>query len=183
MEQLTTEDFKEFFTRDFKYLNVWDNITVYNLLDIVYYTNNKQFYRSLIDDNLNNIPPDKKECWEPIIDDYNSYITDYDIEKAYVEASDSFNINLFNINKDKEIIKHCYLLLTAHFLTKDLGLNDFIISSKSVGSVSASYGIPQELLNKPIYNYLSSTKFGMKYLYHMYFRIMGNIKVIRGTTL
>lgn len=181
--ELTVEDFKKFFTRDFKYLNVWDEIIMYSLLDIVYYSNNKQFYKSLINDNINNIPDKENKAWELIIDDYNSYVTDYDIEKAYKEADASFNINLFNINRDKEIIKHCFLLLTAHFIAKNSDLNDFIISSKSVGSVSASYSIPSELLNKPIYNYLSTTKFGMKYLYYMYPRIVGNIKIIKGATL
>lgn len=186
INNITVQDFKDYFKREFNYLNSWDKNTIYTKNIIVYFENN--FYISLQDNNINNLPTSSPDYW--IIDttiNYNDYINDNDIEKAFSQAKCFFNYKLFNINNvDK--IKMSYLLLTAHFLVVDLnmsngnGASSFMITSKSVGSVSASYGIPQKILNSPLYSYLTNTQFGLKYLMLIYNKLIGNVYCIRGRT-
>lgn len=184
INKITVEDFKAYFPREFQYLKVWDAETTYNKNVIVYYNN--LFYQSLIDGNINNIPSDAVDDWKHIEDDYNNYINDDDISKAMGQAKGMFNVNLFKGHD--ELLKICYLLLVAHYLVQDLnmskgnGASSFIMTSKSVDGVSASYGIPQKILDNPLYSYLTGTSFGLKYLQYVLPRLIGySVAVYRRT--
>lgn len=122
------------------------------------------------------------------VDDTNNqeYITDSDITTAFGQAKINFPIALF----DEETGEIAYLFLTAHYLCMDMqmaqsGINStaqYMVTNKSVGDVSASYGVPQKLLNNPLYNYFSTTQFGMKYLSLLYPRTVGAVNVVFGGT-
>lgn len=187
IDSTTTEDFKNYFKREFTYLPIWFSDMIYKLDEIVYYDCNKLFYKSLISKNINNEPDNSIEAW--VEDDginYNDYINDDDIEKAFLQAKNMINVDLFGRNE--ELLKMCYLMLTAHFLVMDLnmgngnGASSFLITSKSVGSVSASYGIPEKILKDPNFAYLSSTQFGLKYLVYILPLMTGNMYILNGKT-
>lgn len=184
IENITVEDFKLYFLREFNYLNLWNETISYKINQVVFYEND--FYISLITNNLNNIPS-ASSSWNITTQDYNSFINDIDIEKAFSQAKNMININLFASND--ELLKICYLLLTANYLVIDLsmangnGTSNFLISSKSVDGVSASYAIPETILKNPLFNYLSYTQFGLKYLNYLLPKLNGYSTIIRGTTL
>lgn len=114
------------------------------------------------------------------------YITDADITRAFGQAKVNFPIYLF----DKEYGTIAFLYLVAHYLCKDMamaqsGINSvgqYIVTSKSVGDVSASYGVPTKFLNDPILNYFSTTDFGLKYLSLLYPRSIGAVNYVLGGT-
>ena len=116
----------------------------------------------------------------------NDYISDMDILKAMGQARASFNINLFLTNPEK--LKIAFLLLTAHYLIMDLNMANgnggasFLVTSKSVDGVSASYGVPQRFLQNPYYSYFTQTAFGMKYLQYLIPASAGNVRTIIGRT-
>lgn len=189
MERLnlfTPVDFKEYFPREFQYFSdiIWNEYINYLKNNKVYYKGN--FYISLQDNNENNEPNNSPDYWQITIGNIYDYITDNDIYKAFDQAKTSFNINLFlnDVNK----MEIAFLLLTAHYLIMDLnmsngnGVGSFLITSKSVDGVSASYGIPQKYLQNPYYSYFASTSFGMKYLQYLIPLTIGGIYTIRGTT-
>ena len=185
---ITIEDFKAYFQREFDYItnHYWLEDKTYKKDCIVYYEENNLFYISLQDNNKGNIPSEVTEWWQETEGNIYDYITDNDIEKAFGQARTSFNIDLFINNK--ETLKIAYLLLTAHYLVMDLnmsngsGASNFLITSKSVDGVSASYGIPQKYLNNPYLAYLAGSSFGLKYLQYLVPLMIGNIKVIGGAT-
>lgn len=114
------------------------------------------------------------------------YITDDDITRAFGQARINFPISLF----DETNGTIAFLYLTAHYLCKDMamaqaGINSvgqYIVTSKSVGDVSASYGVPTKFLNDPILNYYSGTDFGLKYLSLLYPRTIGAVDFVFGGT-
>lgn len=116
-----------------------------------------------------------------------SGITENDIKKAFAEASLTFNSSLFATVEDQKL---GFLYLAAHYLVIDIqnstqGLNgkyEGIISSKSVGSVSVGYTIPDWVMAHPIYSLLSQSKYGMKYLSLIIPLMVGNIAAVRGAT-
>lgn len=100
------------------------------------------------------------------------YVLDTDILRAFEEAKGSFNPSLF-LNDSTAKLYFCYV--AAHYLVMDLnnamnslsmGFNG-MVSSKSVGSVSESYAIPQWLMNSPQYAMFAQTGYGRKYLMHI----------------
>ena len=186
LDTITTQTFRDYFTREFNYLIIWDEETTYNKNDIVYYSETKLFYQSLINGNVANVPSENIEDWEEIEDDYNNYINDNDILKAFGQAKNMININLFKNNL--ELLKICYLLLSAHYLIVDLnmsqgnGASGFMMTSKTVDGVSATYGIPQSLLNSPLFSYIAKTEFGLKYIQYIMPMLNGYNRCIIGTT-
>ena len=44
LSTITVDDFKALFTRDFPYLNEYDNAELYNAGERIYYTTTKLFY-------------------------------------------------------------------------------------------------------------------------------------------
>lgn len=185
MKDITVEDFKNYFKREFKYLVIFDAETEYQKNIIVYYTPTEEFFQSLQRQNKGHIPESSPEWWEFIEDTYTDYINNEDIEKALQQARVSFNEKLFNDNK--ELLKVAFLLLTAHYLVCDLNMasgggSTFFMISKSVDNVSARYGIPSSILKNLNYSYLAKTEFGLKYLHLLSPRLNGYIKLIFGTS-
>ena len=185
IKDITVEDFKNYFKREFKYLIIFNVETEYKKNVIVYYDPTEEFFQSLISKNKGNIPEYSPEQWEFIEEEYNDYINDDDIKKALEQARISFNSNIWGNNED--LLKVAFLLLTAHYLICDLNMSNgggssFFMTSKSVDGVSASYGIPQSILNNINYSYLAKTEFGLKYLQLLAPRLNGYIKTVIGTT-
>ena len=83
---ITISDFKEYFTRDFPYLPVWDALVSYNEGEVVYYTD-RLFYTA----KSNSVPvgtlPTNTTYFSVTTDDYYNYINDTDIEKAIGEMT------------------------------------------------------------------------------------------------
>lgn len=165
---VTVEYFKSLFTRDFPYLPVYMDGQAYFNGDVVYYDNN--FYKSLIDGNLTD--PTDTDNWVLTPDSVNNYVQDSDIERAFEEAKGSFNTALFS---DCNTAQMYYCYVAAHYLVMDIynasnalsmGFNG-MVASKSVGSVSESYGIPQWVMNNPMFALLAQTGYGRKYLLHV----------------
>lgn len=114
-------------------------------------------------------------------------VMDADISKAFTEASVNFNTALFSTDDQ---IKMAFLYLAAHYLVSDLqnavaGLNQNspnIVASRSVGSVSESYAIPEAYLKDPTIAYLSKTGYGQKYLSLVLPALVGNVASVAGWT-
>lgn len=165
IENITVNDFKNLFTRDFPYLPLYVEGKAYFEGDIAYIEPN--FYTSLVDGNTS-VPPNSAN-WQLANESVNDYISDSDILRAFAEARVNFNANLF-ADDATAIMVFCYL--AAHYLVIDLnnaqnplalGSMGFI-QSKSVGSVSISYGVPQWALNDKQLGMYAQTGYGMKYI-------------------
>lgn len=165
---VTVEYFKALFSRDFPYLPEWQYGKAYFTGDIVYYNDN--FYKSLTDGNLTE--PSDTTNWVLTPDSVDNYVQDSDIERAFEEAKGTFNTSLFS---DCNTAQMYYCYVAAHYLVMDInnaqnalsmGFNG-MVASKSVGSVSESYGLPQWVMNNPLYALLAQTGYGRKYLLYI----------------
>lgn len=181
--EVTTDDFKNLFTRDFPYLPAYVEGKAYFKDDEVYYAPN--FYKSLTDGNTT-LPTDITN-WEVVNDSVDNYIQDSDILRAFNEAKVNFNSSLFG---DDDTIKMVFLYLAAHYLVIDLNnaMNPLgmgymgFTQSKSVGSVSESYTIPQFMTNNAILSQYATTGYGRKYLSLLQPYLVGNIIFCPGRT-
>lgn len=189
LNTITVADFKAQFFRDFPYLPVYDNTALYNLGDRVYYPTTKLFYDCAKDGVMGVLPTTVTNpiSWsrtepQPSIDDY---VLDQDITNAMAEAKVLFNQGLFGT---ADQIKLGFLYLTAHFLCNDLKASRmgilatayFPLQSRSVGSVSESYGIPKSYLDNPIYSFYTGSAYGLKYLAMVLPKLVGNMMGIPG---
>ena len=164
---VTADQFKAYYFRDFPYLPYYDSDKTYFKGDVVYNNDDCNFYKSKVDNNTAALS--NTTNWEVTKGDVLNYITDTDIEKAIGQALLSANEEFGENREDKIII---FLHLVAFYLVMDLknssaGLNSSysgLVASKSVGSVSESYNVPQWLANSPLYSIYSQNGYGMKYL-------------------
>jgi len=114
-------------------------------------------------------------------------IKDSDITRAFSEAGAVLNQALYSSDA---IIQMMYLYLTAHYLCLDLrasaanieGSGSFPVNSRSVGSVSESYTIPQKYIDDPLLFMYAQTQYGMKFLSITLPAIVGNIMSVYGGT-
>ncbi len=126
-------------------------------------------------------------------------VQDNDIQRAINEASIPFNPGLWDgttpLGSTTEL-NIVYLYLAAHFLTLNIqgagGLSSInrgrgvkssgggTIQSKSVGSVSVTYVIPEDIQNSPILGQFMRTDFGQKYLTLLTPRLVGNVAIVSG---
>jgi hypothetical protein len=180
---LTPDDFKSYFSRgEFKYSPLWENNVEYKIGQIVWYGSNNYKAKG---DNSAQEPDLHPEIWQML--PKNLYVLDSDIKKAFTQAKGNFNIRLFK-KSEEDIGKMCFLLLTAHYLLQDWdmiagnGGSAGVVTSKSVGSVSASYQIPEVYLRNPLYSYLTGTPYGLKYLSYICGRSVGNMAIVQGAT-
>lgn len=114
-------------------------------------------------------------------------VMDADLNKAFAEARANFNQSLFGTD---EQLKIAFFYLAAHYLVTDLqnasaglsgsGLN--VVASRSVGSVSESYAIPEQYLKDPILSFISKTGYGQKYLSLVLPLLIGNVQSVAGWT-
>jgi len=183
LSTVTTTDFKTRFFRDFAYLPVYDSTALYNLGDVTYY--NQLFYKALVNGVTGVTPGTDATKWVLTTDSLQNYVMDQDIQNAFTEAQISLNQSLFTTDAT---ITLGYLYLTAHYLCNDLkaalaGVNSngsFPVASRSVGSVSESYSIPQTYLDNPILAFYTTSAYGLKYLAMVLPNMVGNIGVVGG---
>ena len=123
----------------------------------------------------------------PIEDCGAEYVTDGDINKAFIEADMNFSESLFG---EDNALKACFLYLAAHYLVNDLqtasdGVNSagyFAVASRSVGGVSESYAIPEWMTKDPNLGSFTTTRYGQKYLSLIKPLLIGNVQVYTGDT-
>lgn len=185
MLNITVDDFKQHFTRDFPYLPKYNEDKIYYIGDEVYVEPN--FYQSIIDNNTADISD--TTAWQPIKDSTDSYITDSDIEKAIDEATLNFNSELFA--EDCCAARIPLLYLVAYYLVIDIkngmtGLSSGaymgFVASKSVGNVSESYAIPTWIQSNPALSLYMDNGYGKKYLTLIIPRISGFFYLAQGRT-
>lgn len=166
LKNVTVEQFKAFFFRDFPFLPNWVSSETYWKGDVIFYNNN--FYQSLTDDNIGNIPT-ASDDWQKVKGDIYNYVTDNDILKAMSQAINNCNENFGDTVEEKVNI---YLHLVAFYLVMDLknaqtGINGGVagaVTSTHVGDVSESYAIPQWMMTDPMYSMFAQNGYGLKYL-------------------
>ena len=181
IENITVEDFKNQFPRFTPvYLPVYTYKTYING-DVVYY--NGAFYQCKVATS-NNIPTNTTD-WKPIQGNILNYTQDSDILNAMAEARVNFNKGLFT---DCCTAKLVFLYLTAYYLTVDFQnamspmAGGGIVQSKSVGSVSEGYAIPQWMLNNATLSMYAQNGYGRKYLSLIRPYLVGNIILSKGRT-
>ena len=181
--EVTTDDFKNLFGRDFPYLPVYVEGKTYFKDDEVYFNSN--FYKSLTDGNTT-LPTDTTN-WEIVKDSVDNYIQDSDIMRAFKEAKVNFNAGLFG---DDDTVKMVFLYLAAHYLVIDLNnaMNPLAMGfmgftqSKSVGSVSQSFALPDFVTRNAALSQYMQTGYGAKYVSLIYPYLVGNIIFVPGRT-
>lgn len=177
--KLTVEEFKAQFPRFTPvYLPVYVSGTYFKD-DIVYYNN--LFYRVKVA-STSNLPTNTTD-WELYNDNVLNYTQNTDIMNAIAEANVNFNCCLFS---DKQTAKLVFMYLVAHYLTVDFmnaqGTNFAgIMTSRSVGSVSESYTVPQWILNNSGLAPYSSTGYGLKYCSLIRPYLVGNFFIVKGS--
>lgn len=179
---ITADEFKAQFPRFIPvYLPLYEDFKSYFVNDIVYYANN--FYQCI--KNSSGYIPTNTTYWKQINNNVLNYTQDADIIRAIAEANVNFNEGLF---ESKEEAKLLFMYLVAYYLTIDFqnaanangGFG--LVQSKSVGSVSESYAIPQFFLNKPQFALYAQNGYGRKYLNMILPYLTGNIILARGRT-
>lgn len=167
IDNVTVEGFLNLFKSDFApyLLPEYVQGKAYFIDDVVYSEPN--FYISLTDGNTTE--PTDTENWKLYKDSIDNYIQDTDILRAFAEAKINFNTSFW---KDDETAEMVFYYLAAHYLVIDLTnrMNPLsmgykgLTQSKSVGSVSESYAIPQWMLNNKVLGTYAQTGYGRKYL-------------------
>lgn len=150
----TVADFKAFFSRDFP-------------------------YAPLVQD------PDNPGEFLP--QDPSLGITDADITRAMFEGQVTINLELA---PDQDTYTMWYLYAAAHFLVTDIrassqgleGSFQWTTASKSVGSVSESFAIPQMIIDNPGLNMWTKTPYGAKLIHMMLPYFVANIFPVCGMT-
>lgn len=185
IDNISVEGFLNLFKSDFApyLLPVYVEGKAYFKDDVVYLEPN--FYQSLTDGNLTS--PPNADNWALYNDSIDNYIQDSDIERAFKEAKVNFNVSFF---LDDETAKMVFYYLAAHYLIIDITnrMNPLsmgykgLTQSKSVGSVSESYAIPQWMMNNQVLSTYTQTGYGRKYLSLIQPYLIGNIILTPGKT-
>lgn len=119
--------------------------------------------------------------------DIETSVTDQDIVKAFIQTNSNIPQALFS---GQSFYTNGYLNLSAHYLTLNLltssqGINgqySFLEQSKSVGSVSQSFAIPQRILDNPSLAFLLKTNYGALYLEMILPQLAGQMFIAYGST-
>ena len=185
------EEFKIKFAKTFRFAPypVYDNEATYAKDDIVLWLSDMYVWGGYKakEDDITGIAPSDTEKWEldPNVN-FNSFVMDSDIEEAMVEASAYFP-EFSNMIHEEYVT--CFLLLTAHFLIKDWqaahqGLNasgsSGILTSRTVGKMSAGYAVSTLLKQYPQWQALVDTWWGLKAVTLMSRYNVGNIMGVQG---
>lgn len=123
----------------------------------------------------------------PFGNDPETSVLDSDIAKAYMVTNITIRKSLFC---DQSAYTIAYLLLAAHQLCLNMqassdgldGSFGFLESSKSVGSVSQGFTIPQRFLDNPLFMMYTKTSYGMQYLMMIYPLLTGVVTSVAGRT-
>lgn len=177
--EITVAEFKTQFPRFTPvYLPVYVADTIYFKDDVVYY---EGYFYTCKKDNTTSLPTVEAD-WKITNQSVLNYTQDSDILNAVNEANVNFNEQLFG--DDAKLV---FMYLVAYYLTVDfqnaLGqANAGIVTSKSVGSVSESYGIPQWMLQDRILGAYARNGYGLKYLSLLQPYLVGNVLFFEGAT-
>lgn len=114
-------------------------------------------------------------------------VLDQDIASSFLYSNASINQELW---ADQGTYTLAYLLLSAHFMVMNLrassqGINgqyNWAQNSKSVGSVSESFSIPERISNNPALMAYTKTNYGAQYLNLLWPVLLGQVFAISGTT-
>lgn len=185
----TITEFKTRFAKTFRFspYPVYDNESEYGQNDVVLWLSDTfewGGYKAK-QETVGHLPDDEK-YWEPIKINFNSFVMDDDIEEAMLEASAYFPEHAPMVH-DEYVT--CFLLLTAHFLVKDWqashqGMNasgaSGILTSRTVGKMSAGYQVSTLLQMYPQWQALIDTWWGLKAMTLMARYNVGNIIGVQG---
>ena len=182
-------DFKTRFAKTFRFspYPVFDQETAYEQNDTVLWLSPMYqwgVYKAK-QETTGNLPSDDT-YWKEEKVNLNSFVMDSDIEEAMSEAA--------AIIPDYAPMQHeeyvtCFLLLTAHFLIQDWqaahqGLNasgsSGILTSRTVGKMSASYAVSSLLQQYPQWQALINTWWGLKAMTILARYNVGNIMNVPG---
>jgi hypothetical protein len=185
---ITVEDFKVYFYRDFSYLPLWSNASTYNAGKLVYYDITQLFYTCL-NNGVTSIPTTTSD-WSLNNPQQNiyDYVLDQDIQTALDETKARFNVGLIPATDSNATnVQTAFLYLAAHILAFNLsklnGLSGSIsypVNSRAVGSVSESYNVPTWML-KPMYSFYITTPYGQKYLSFVQPYLVNIVSIYGGT--
>jgi len=180
---ITVQDFKSLFRKDFPYLPVYDATKIYNSGAETYQPVDELFYKSILNGPAGVAPPDANK-WQQYDDDIDNYVQDDDITRAFAEAKTLYNQAFFPTDESQKL---GFLYMAAMFLYNDIrasggGGPAFAVTSRSVGSVSESYGVPKTYLENPQYAMYIQSPYGLKYLAMVLPRMIGNVAAVCGTT-
>lgn len=127
-----------------------------------------------------------------------NFITDNDINQAMSSALQNFNPGLFGVGQNTanpnpnglDNATNAFFYLTAFYLAVSLqtsakGISsqvNFPINSKSAGGVAIAYSIPERYTKSPILSQYTQNGYGMIYLSLVLPMLVGNIRLVPGTT-
>lgn len=120
--------------------------------------------------------------------DINTVVIDQDIAKAYTQTNAIIGQGLFSNQSEYTT---GYLLLSAHYLVTNIrassqglaGQFAWLEASKSVGSVSQSFAIPQYVLDNPLWSQFYKTNYGAAFMGQVLPRLPAAMYNVYGTTL
>lgn len=123
----------------------------------------------------------------PFGTDPETSVTDVDIANAFLMTNTQINPELFC---DQSSYTLGYLNLSAHYLVLNMrsssqglqGQFAFLEQSKTVGSVSQSFAIPDRILDNPYWSIFMKTNYGALYLQMILPGLTGQIYVVAGST-
>ncbi len=176
---ITAQEFKIQFPRFTpEYLPVYTSGTYFKD-DIVYYEG--LFYKCK-KQSTTELPTTTSD-WDLYNDTVLNYTQDSDILNAMAEANVNFNEGLFPSETTAKLV---FMYLVAHYLTVDFNnaLGSGIIgiaTSRSVGSVSESYTIPNWILNNAGLAPYATTGYGIKYATLIRPYLVGNFFIVKGS--
>lgn len=118
--------------------------------------------------------------------DMNTSVLDQDITSAFAMTNININQGLFASQGSYNI---GYFLMSAHYLVMNLrsssqGINGqfaFLEQSKGVGGVSASFAIPQRVLDNPDWSVLMKTNYGAQFLQIILPGLAGQMYTVAGS--
>lgn len=183
------EEFKIKFAKTFRFspYPVYDPETIYEQNDVVLWlSGNYQWgaYKAL--QEVTDILPSNETYWKEEPVNFDSFVMDSDIEEAMNEAQAWFPEHAPMIHEEYVT---CFLLLTAHFLIKDWqathqGMNasgsSGILTSRTVGKMSAGYAVSTLLQQYPQWQALVDTWWGLKAVTIMARYNVGNVVGVQG---
>lgn len=187
----TIEEFKVRFAKTFRFspYPVYDNETEYGQNDMVLWLSGAYqwgVYKAK-QDTIGIDPSDEDSWHEDKSVNLDSFVMDSDIEEAMTEAAAYFP-EYAPMEHDEFVT--CFLLLTAHFLIKDWqathqGLNasgaSGILTSRTVGKMSAGYQVSTLLQMYPQWQALIDTWWGLKAMTLLARYNVGNVMGVQGS--
>ena len=186
----TIEEFKIRFAKTFRFspYPVYDEETAYGQNDMVLWLSEAYqwgVYKAKQD--TTGVDPSDVDVWEEDKSvNLDSFVMDSDIEEAMTEAAAYFP-EYAPMEHDEFVT--CFLLLTAHFLIKDWqathqGLNasgaSGILTSRTVGKMSAGYQVSTLLQMYPQWQALIDTWWGLKAMTLLARYNVGNVMGVQG---